>query len=58
MSMMGGGRIGYSNISKTIRLNDTAGVDIFQIIDADGVPVFKVDSTGVRHTRRGTQRIA
>ncbi len=47
MGMIGGGRIGYSNISKTIKLNDTAGVDEFIIKDADGFPLFKIDSKGV-----------
>jgi len=42
---------------KTIRLNDTAGSDSWKLEDAQGVPVFKVDSTGQRHTKKGVERL-
>ena len=51
MSMIGGGKIGYSNISKTIRLNDTAGNDSFTIVDGDGVPLYKLLSNGIIKTK-------
>ena len=46
MTLIGGGGIGQSNISKTIILNDIAGVDGFVLKDADGFVVFRVDSKG------------
>ena len=46
MTLIGGGGIGQSNISKTIILNDIAGVDGLVIKDADGFVVFRVDSKG------------
>ena len=57
MSMIGGGKVGHSGTSKTVRLNDVDGTDNFTIKDADGVPIFKVDSKGVVKTRRGIQRL-
>ena len=53
MALMGGGKLGSSKISKTIRLNDAAGVDNFTVLDGDGVPIFKIDSKGVVRMRGG-----
>ena len=43
--------------TKTVRFSDTAGVDGVTYYDSQGAPVYRVDSTGLRHTKKGTQRI-
>ena len=43
--------------TKEVRFSDTAGVDGVTYYDSDGAPVYRVDSTGLRHTKKGTQRI-
>jgi hypothetical protein len=42
---------------KTVQFNDCDGDDAYEMIDADGFTVFKVDSRGVVKTRRGVERI-
>lgn len=46
MSFMGGGKFAPLGGGKTIRLNDTAGTDKVIYTDADGFPIFEVDSLG------------
>lgn len=43
--------------TKTVRFSDAAGVDGVTYYDSDGGPVYRVDSTGLRHTKKGTKRI-
>lgn len=54
------GRIGGTRISseaKVIQLNDTSGVDKFEVKDADGFPLFQVDSTGNVKVRKTVSKI-
>ena len=44
--MFGGGSFGSLRKAKTIKLNDIAGSDKFEIKDSDGAVVFSVDSKG------------
>ena len=57
MTMIGGAKITPLGGAKVVRLNDTAGTDEFIIQDADGFPIFKVNSQGTIKTRGGIQRI-
>ena len=57
MPLLGGGRLGTGKISKSIRLNDSAGVDKFELKDSDGFVIFKIDSKGNVYTRRAITRI-
>lgn len=46
MGLLGGGLMTPLGGAKTVQLNDTAGTDAFIVKDADGFPMFKVDSDG------------
>lgn len=39
------------------RLGDTAGATSWVLEDSDGTPIYRIDSTGFRYTKKGTKRI-
>lgn len=57
MGMIGSGMISPLGGAKTIRLSGTSGSEYFTVLDGDGFPIFRVDSTGNLLTKGGVKRL-